>query len=103
MSSGWSSEQVNAEVIKEEPLSAVDAGKRVRDFLRRRHVTELLSTEDYSRLYGLQEALLEQEESEKEPSKKRKRSRAKTEPEISTDTAVEPDRKKRRRRRSDVT
>ena len=91
---------MNAEVIKEEPLSAVDAGKRVRDFLRRRHVTELLSTEDYSRLYGLQEALLE---SEKEPSKKRKRSRAKTEPEISTDTAVEPDRKKRRRRRSDVT
>ena len=55
---------MNAEVIKEEPLSAVDAGKRVRDFLRRRHVTELLSTEDYSRLYGLQEALLEQEESE---------------------------------------
>ena len=101
MSYGWESEQVNAQVIKEEALSAVDAGNRVRDFLRRRHVTELLSTEDYSRLCGLQEALLEQEEgSEKETSKRRKKSSTETDSEISTD--VESNRRKRRRR-SDVT
>ena len=102
MSSGWEGERVNAKVIKEEVLSAADAGKRVRDFLKRRHVTELLSTDDFSRLHALQESLLEQENRKKETPKKRKRSRSETEPEISTEAVVEPDRKKRRRR-SDVT
>ena len=97
MSFNWEIDQVRAQVLSEETLSATDAGKRVRDFLNRRHVTELLSADDYSRLCGLHEALQELQEGKREPRKKKKRSHSETEA-----AEDEPDRKKRRRR-SDVT
>ena len=85
-------EQVNARVVKETPLSISDVEKNVRAFLERRYVAENLSVEDYARLHGLQEALLEQKAAAKKKKVKQKRS-------ISSEAvSEEPDRKKRRRR-----
>ena len=91
---------MKAEVVQEEALSAVEAGKRVRDFLKRRQVQQLLPAETYSSLQGLQEALLEKEKKKKTSNKKKQQSRAESESE-SADVS-EPDRKKRRQC-SDVT
>lgn len=90
MSVNVGGEQVVAEVLKEKALSITDVKKRVREFLKRRHIAERLSAEDYSRLYGLQEALVE-EERQRRPKQKRS-DISKTEVEV-----AEPDRKRRRR------
>ena len=103
MSSGGGDEQVKAEVVRERALTVAEVGERVRAFLKRRRTAEQLSNEDFSRLQGLQEALLQQEKREKEPPPKKKTKRSRvldTEPH--TPDVAEPDRKKRRRR-SDVT
>lgn len=98
----WETEEVNAIVVKEEALSAVEAGKRVLEFIKRRHVIEVLSAEDYSRLRGLQEYLTIVQEKKKDSIKTKKRSRSDNDSEKSADT--EPERKKKRRRpRSDIT
>ena len=89
MSQSVESEQIVAQVLKEKPLSLKEAEKNVREFLKRRQIAEQLSAEDYSRLYCLQEALVE-EEAKKKSLKRRKR-------ETESETE-EPDRKKRRRR-----
>ena len=89
MSLGFEGEQTSAQVLEQKPLSTKEAEKNVREFLKRRQIAEQLSAEDYSRLYCLQEALVEEEA--KRTTLKRKKREAESETE-------EPDRKKRRRR-----
>ena len=69
MSVSLKGEGTEAQVLREEFLSVEETEKQVREFLKKRHVMEGLSTEDYSRLCGLQEALAEEagsKEAEKE-------------------------------------
>lgn len=85
---------MNAQVVKERQISNEDATKNIGEFLKKRHVSEGLSAENYLRLYGLQAALVEEASREK---KKRKQKRNRSSSETETDPK-EPDRKKRRRR-----
>lgn len=62
-------QQVAAQVLKERSISIKDVEGRVRQFLKKRHVAEHLSAEDYSRLYGLQEALAELERTKQKRQK----------------------------------
>ena len=90
MSLSLEGEQTSAQILKQKPLSTKEVEKNVREFLKRRQIAENLSAEDYSRLYCLQEALVEEEA--KRNTLKRKKREAESE-------AEEPDRKKSRRRR----
>ena len=69
MSLNFESDEVAAHVLKENALSVADAEKQVGQFLKKRHVIECLSAEDYSRLYGLREALAEETGAEKPKTK----------------------------------
>ena len=88
MSLSLEGEQTSAQVLQQKQLSTKEAEKNVREFLKRRQIAENLSAEDYSRLYCLQEALVEEA----------KRNTLKQKREAESE-AEEPDRKKRRRRR----
>lgn len=70
MSLDLEGQQVVAQVLREKSLSTKDVEGRVREFLKRRHVAEHLSAEDYSRLYGLQEALAELERTKQKSCQK---------------------------------
>ena len=95
MSVLYLNDQVNAEVVKERPISVEDVTKNIGEFLKKRYVSERLSAENYSRLHALQAALVEEATKEK-TTRKQKRSRSSSETEL---TAREPGRKKKRRRR----
>lgn len=88
MSLNLEGQQVVAQVLDEKPLSIKDVEKRVREFLKRRYVAEHLSTENYSRLYGLQEALAEVEKTKRKSDSS----------EAKVETEEEPGRKRRQRR-----
>ena len=96
MSVLYLNDQVNAEVVKERPISVEDVTKNIGEFLKKRYVSERLSAENYSRLHALQAALVEEEATKEKTTRKQKRSRSSSETEL---TAREPGRKKKRRRR----
>lgn len=60
MSASLKGEGVEAQILREEFLSVEETEEQVREFLKKRYVMEGLSTEDYTRLCGLQEALAEE-------------------------------------------
>ena len=54
----------NVKVLKEEKISQLEMEKKLSKFLRKKHICDRLSKEDWTRLKALQETLLEQQKTE---------------------------------------
>lgn len=56
----------SVKVLKEERISPIEMQKKLSKFLRKKHICDRLSKEDWTRLKALQETLLEQQKAEYE-------------------------------------